>query len=499
MRARAAQRHWRGSVVGDDIDIRDGGVIAVDTQTLRHAAARSAALSDRVGVATAPLGDASRRLALLGIDAGVAVSGIAHDVALLASLALRRADDLGDIARDLRAAADTYEVIELRARAALHASSHEALTAFEAQHPGAAARADRESVVRDLMVGAQLTDIDNGGVLLSPMLAGAFAPLLGLALSGVAVALPGAAQGAQALIRGLGTGIIPAGARLTGTATPVRLVETSASFGAAPPDDLADALGRIHQGDSARVRIETYVMPDGTQRYAVYLAGTRDFSSVTEGGDPWDMRSNLQLYFGQDAAAYEAVRAAMKDAGVPPGAQVSLYGHSQGGMIADWLAVEGGYDVPMLVTAGSPTEADVGDRTLSIQLRHTDDVVQSLAAGGSDARVGAAGSIVVERAGEPGVDLHDVSDAAHHLTAYVATAKMVDASADPRTSRMRAQLAELRGARSVTAVEYDASRVLPAAQARSDRVGRPQPVPGPSPSPPWGTMSPTARGGGGGT
>jgi hypothetical protein len=36
---------------------------------------------------------------------------------------------------------------------------------------------------------------------------------------------------------------------------------------------------------------------------------------------------------------------------------------------------------------------------------------------------------------------------------------MLDAAPDPRTAPMRSALAELRGAASVTAVEYDARRV----------------------------------------
>jgi len=488
-----ARRRWRGPAVADDIDIRDGGVVAVDTQSLRNAAGMCTGLSASVHDVADALGAAARRLAELGLAGGIAVSSLAHDVALAASLAAMRADDLDDIAHDLHAAADAYEVIELRARAAMADSppraeaARAALAAFLAQHLEAASRADAAARARDLSVGAELTDLDNSGVHLAVALGWLISPLVGVTLAGVARTLPPASQGAQALIRALGTGVIPAGSHLDGEAPAVRLRETSMRAAVAPPDDLAEALGRIPQG-GARVRIETYSMPDGTERYAIYLAGTRDFSHMSGGTDPWDMQSNLRLYFGHDAAAYEAVRAAMRDAGVPSGAQVYLFGHSQGGLIADWLAVQGGYDVPMLVTAGSPTEAEVGDATLSIQLRHTDDVVQSLTAGGSDARVGGEGSMIVERAGEPGMDLDDVTDAAHHLTAYIATAKMVDASTDPRTARMRAQLVELRGATSVEAAEYDATRVVPAKPAP-----KPEPAPRPAPRP-----LPTPASGGGG-
>ena len=476
--------------MSDDIDIRDGGVVAVDTQTLRAAAARCAALSARVRDARDGLGDAARRIDALGAIGGP-VRTTAHEIQQSSWITDAQLDDLDAIAADLRAAADTYEVVELRARAAIRATpgrvagAATALLAFGLRHPDAVARADEASAARDLEVGAALTDDDNLGTPAVGAMTAMVSPLAALALLGAAGALPEIAQGAQALIRRLHAGTIAPGSRLVPSGAAARVRRTATEADVASPDGLADALGRIPH-DDARVRIETYTMPDGTMRYAVYLAGTREFSPLADGTDPWDMTSNLQMYFGQDSAAYEAVKAAMVDAGVPAGARVYLFGHSQGGLIADWLAVQGEYEVPLLVTAGSPTEAAVGDETLSVQLRHTDDIVQSLAGGGSDARVGGEGSMVVERAGTPGAQLGDVTDAAHHLTAYVATAKMVDAAADPRATRMRSVLGELRGATSVTAVEYDATRVTPPAASKGEPTKRaaPSPSPVPSPAPP---------------
>ncbi|QAY59579.1 hypothetical protein ET475_05990 [Microbacterium protaetiae] len=481
--------------MSDDITIRDGGVVAVDTESLRRAAARWAVLRTRLRDAAQALSTAARNLSALGPEATAVLSTTTSLIGRSAWMASSCADDLDDLVADLRTAADTYEVIELRARAAVHggvgtvAARSLALMVFGSRHPEALAHADAASAARDLQVGAQLAGPSNGGVMLAPALVALASPLFGLELMSIAGALPQAAQGAQALIRMLGAGRIAPGMTLAGAAEPVRLQQTFASSLVSPPDGLADALGRIPD-DDARVRIESYAMPDGSMRYAVYLAGTRDFVPGGDETDPWDMRSNLEMYFGQDSAAYEAVQAAMADAGVPPGAQVYLFGHSQGGMIADWLAVQGGYDVSMLVTAGSPTEAAVGDETLSVQLRHTDDVVQSLAAGGSDARVGAEGSMVVERAGDPVPGLQDLSVAAHHLTAYVATARMVDAAADPRAAQMRVALGELRGARSVAAAEYNAARV--GAPVAPKPV--PTPSPGPSPVPPPSSSPPSSPG-----
>jgi hypothetical protein len=326
------------------------------------------------------------------------------------------------------------------------------------RHPDAAARAESAARGRDLAVGLGLTSPANGGLGMAGGAAGiAYPPLLGV-IHGALLSLPIASQTLEALIRGLGRGSVPRGGSLRGAGSPVEVWQENQESAVAPPRDLADALGRIPDG--SRVRVETYTMAHGEKAYAVYLAGTRDFSPHA-GEDPWDLTSDARLYLGMDASAYDAVVEALDRAGVPKGARLYLFGHSQGGLIADWLAIQGGYEPRMLVTAGSPTEAEVGPGTLSVQLRHTDDLVQALAAGGSDGRVGAAGSLVVERTGDPAPGIQDLSVAPHHLAAYVVTARMLDAAPDPRTTRMRSVLGELRGARSVTAVEFDARRITP--------------------------------------
>ncbi len=474
--------------MSDDIDIRDGGVVAVDTASLRGAAERYAVVAADVRAAAADLFGVARRLADLSAQ-NVPVPPVASSIHEAARRAVICGDDLATAARRLGMAADAYEIVDLRARLSLHAGAGRTagiavvLAAFQARHPDAVGTADGMVSAADVQVAAHLLGVANAGIFAPMPWAGVLWPPLGLALVGTLNALPMAGQGVQTLIRALGTGTIAPGSRLVGEASPVR-IERMPPVSAVPPDGLADALRRIPQGD-ARVRVETYTMPDGSSRYAVYLAGTRDFSLRLDGTDPWDLRSDLELYFGRDAAAYDAAQAAMRDAGVPPGARVSLFGHSQGGLIADRLAVQGGYRVSMLVTAGSPTEAVVGEETVSVQLRHTDDIVQSLAAGGSPARVGGSGSMVVERAGDPMPGLQDLDVAAHHLAAYVATATAVDASADPRTTRLRSEFAELRAARSVSVVEYNAARMPPhdGDGVRSPRGTGSAPRPAPSPSP----------------
>lgn len=447
--------------MSDDIDIREGGVVAVDTGSLRVAADRYAVLGARVREVAEDLGAQARAVSALGPAAAYGGS-VPYRLQNAAFAAASHADDLAGIARDLRELADTYEIVELRARRAMavgvdaRAAAAQAADRAAQRHPDAAHRADLAVRGRDVEVGARLVSVANGGVGLVGGVAGIAYPQLAGAIDAALLSLPVAAQSLQALIRRLGTGTITPGRRLSGDAAVVEVRQKGGVTVTTSPRDLAGALSRIP--DAARVRMETYTMPDGTAKYAVYLAGTRDFPPEA-GEDPWDLTSDTRMYLGEDAAAYAAVVQALHAAGVPTGAELYLFGHSQGGLIADWLAVQGGYHTRLLVTAGSPTEAGVGPGTLSVQLRHTDDLVQSLAAGGSDGRVGAAGSLVVERAGDPAPGIQDLSFAPHRLAAYVATAKMLDAAPDPRTAPMRSALAELRGATSVTAVEYDARRV----------------------------------------
>ncbi|QTV80529.1 hypothetical protein [Microbacterium sp. NIBRBAC000506063] len=201
------------------------------------------------------------------------------------------------------------------------------------------------------------------------------------------------------------------------------------------------------------MRVEKYSLPDGTEEFVVYIAGTRSLA----GDDPWNMSSNLDLYFGDASASYEAVRQALSAAGAEPGAVVHAVGHSQGGMIAGRLGMEGEYDVRSVLTAGSPVEPALPDSTLSVQLRHTDDIVSSLAGGGSPAGTGSPDSMVVQRVGDPGHGLHDLSLPPHHLERYLDTAGMLDASGDARLGALDQLWTRLTSATAVQATEFAAT------------------------------------------
>lgn len=226
-------------------------------------------------------------------------------------------------------------------------------------------------------------------------------------------------------------------------------------------------------------------MPDGSQRFAAYVAGTVDGADRRE---PMDWWSNFALYGRQHAASEAAVAAALADAGAEPGDSVELFGHSQGGMAASYVALSEEYDVPLLVTYGGPVQADVGEATLSVAVRHLDDPVSALAGGGYAAGVGAAGSFVATRETPGTLASGQGPIGPHRLDAYRETAVMLDASSDPRMRGVHDRLGELARAGSVEVFTYSAAReneVLPSASyARGGGE--------PTPTLPYGA----ARGGG---
>jgi pimeloyl-ACP methyl ester carboxylesterase len=137
---------------------------------------------------------------------------------------------------------------------------------------------------------------------------------------------------------------------------------------------------------------------------------------------------------------------------------VHVFAHSQGGMVGSHLALEGEYRVETLVGFGNPLAADVGGETLSVDVRHSDDPVAALAAGGHNGAVGAPGSMVIERVAHPVAGLDDVTMPAHHMSSYAETAALIDASPDPRVGSLHAVFDELNEAVSVEVTEYSAKR-----------------------------------------
>lgn len=437
-----------------DLDIRSGGIVAVDTASLRAAADRL----EQAAVGLDGVGDVFRRAAagmeVLPRAGALGALPRCHNARARAAQLAERSRAIGGSLLELAA---MFETVELRAEreaaeaagdAAAVARIDERLAQLKHEYPGSDTRAWWEGFTRDAGWAASLVgQAGMAGSLLGP----------GAGLAGVALL-----WGFTAGLRGMGNGTLERGSRLHGPARPVVLRGAPVVAAGTAPDTLAAVAGRVPTGAVSQIRVERYVMPDGTRQYAVYIPGT----TAGDEDEPFDMGSNLELYTGEQSASYGAVLEALREAGAEPGDTLHAVGYSQGAMLASRLAVEGGYDTQTLVTFGSPVDAQVPDATLSVEVRHRDDPVSALAGGGFDAGAGTPGSFVAERTADPAAGANDLDPlVAHHLPAYEQTAAMLDASSDPRMNAVRDRLALLGGATSVTVSEYSVGRADPAPTA----------------------------------
>lgn len=456
-----------------DIDVRGGGAVAVDTDTLRHAAGLFSAAGAELESIGLRLGALQNMLFVERQQAWDAASA----AAALGERIRAAREESAVIASSLREAAATYEIVELNAAhaAAVSSGDQESVRRIESQrrllaaeYPDAWETARFLAFERTVMWPSELV---RQATLLGFDAGWEVSEGKGGVYGGVALGVGTIAFATTA--GGLGAGLLARDARLAGPTPAVALVPIpTASTGttgapAVAPASLAAATTRIPSGGESRVRVERYTMPDGSQQFALYVAGTESWS--VGGDDPFDAQSNVELYTGRESASYAATAQALAAAGAEPGDTVHAFAFSQGAMVTSHLALEGGYDVATLVSAGSPVEADVSESTLSVNLRHTDDPIAALAGGGHAGSVGAPGSFVVEVSADPDTDLGDARAPAHRLTAYTETAALVDASRDPRVDAVRAVLDDLATATSVDVVEYGAVRLAtPVSPSTSD-------------------------------
>jgi hypothetical protein len=432
-----------------DLDIRGGGVVAVDTETLRAAADGFSELAFDLDEIAELIRTGERSLGELPSAGDAAYSLQTSRLSIVAI-----ADHARELMLSLRDAAAVYDTVELRVERAAAAAAGDSdavaridarLAVLDREYPAAERAATRDLIERWLTSPLDLSAQAAGGTW-----------WLGPGFHSLAFA------GVWTLHSGLGAfgpGKLPAGARLQGVARQVVAVPVTPSGPVTAPGALAQAAARIPGGGDSRIRVERYTMPDGSRQFAVYIAGTQ---AMTAGGrEPFDMRSNVELYSGKRSASYDATVAALEHSGAKPGDVVHAFGHSQGAMVGAHLALEGGFDTQTLVSFGSPVEAAVGNGTLSVSLRHTDDVVPALAGGGHAGSVGAPGSFVAERVADPQPGVHDLRVPAHAMTAYTETARMLDASDDARMVAVRRLFDELGNAASVDVAEYATARVSP--------------------------------------
>lgn len=419
------------------IDIGYGGAIAVDPDVLRDVAARMVGLSGDFGDACSAIRTAHQ----LVVD----TAGLSENVdtaALWASgdAAERLRQECESAVVGTRLMADVYEYTELKAEAdALALTDQAAADALYLRMEALAAGDPRVADMSTMLVqgweDARFEGLDGQFV------PGGLGVLFGL----------GGIVGTHA-----GLGKLWPGMRLTHVFHKVEVcpVKTASPTGA--PTSISDAFRRMPQSEDAQVAVEKYTMADGSAKYVAYLVGTQ---SAGFGGDqPWDMKSNTELYGGTTSASYQATLDALEAAGAQPGDEVDVVAHSQSGMIAAHLSMESEFDVHVQITAGSPVEPTVGDDQILVQFRHTDDVVSSLSGGGSPGASGSPGSFTVTREGDPGAGLQDLLLDTHMLDSYIETAELAEKSGDPRVESLDDFWAGLNEAVEIERTEYHAER-----------------------------------------
>lgn len=435
-----------------DVDIRSGGLVAVDTDTLRSAAATLALSAARLGEVADVLG----RAAASSLAAGLWVPS--------PQVTVREAEACAaGLAQSLRTLAEIYEVAEREALARIAGAQRDAvMTAIaarlQARHDVGAAAVR----LADVWLDGRHHEMERQMRAAAPMLGvyGPLAPALTLLTTGVRAAGRGVVVAGDPPLRSAGA-----------TASVVELDRHLAAGSDGAPRGLTDVVDRMpgQDGlDEGRVRVEEYRHPTGEREFAVYIAGTR---ALVDADEPWDMASNLQLYFGEESSSFVAVERALAAAGAVAGDRLHVFGHSQGAMIGAHLARQGDFDVVTEIGFGSPIQAELPDDVLAVAVRHEDDPVAALAGGGIPGVAGSADSFVVERVVDPVPRWSDVAFTVHGLDAYRETAAAVDASADARALALRERFATLAGAALVTSVVYGAHRSPPPLPDRRRRPG----------------------------
>ncbi|MET4782841.1 hypothetical protein [Glaciihabitans sp. UYNi722] len=235
--------------------------------------------------------------------------------------------------------------------------------------------------------------------------------------------------------------------------TPVTVQRSGTTITTAPLT-FEERAARLPRG-AAQVRIDRYQQADGSNRYEVYVSGTRDFSLVP-GDQPWDMTSNMNSMAGGESGSYRAVAEAMRMEGIDADSPVVFNGHSQGGLIAAQLAGSGDYNTKGVFTLGAPAaQIEIPSDVPWVAVEHTDDLVPALAGNwqGSDP-VLVRREVFADRPVSTGVVFP-----AHQIGPYLETARLIDGSEEERLVRSGREFAEFGGqSTTVESTLYSAER-----------------------------------------
>jgi hypothetical protein len=150
--------------------------------------------------------------------------------------------------------------------------------------------------------------------------------------------------------------------------------------------ELALGVTDSYKAADGNIRITTVEGPDGP-RVIVSVPGTEAWNP-SAGDNPMDLTGNLVTAGGSRSTMSEAVILAMENADIPPGAEVMMVGHSQGGMTVADLTSDSAfvdkYNVTNAMTYGSPIDSAHIDPSVSVlEMQHQHDAVPRLDLGDS--------------------------------------------------------------------------------------------------------------------
>ncbi len=443
-----------------------GGIVSVDTGSLREAASALAALSS-ICSDLARDGEHVARLLVPHLVPGLG----AVELAFASARGLdRAAADADRLVRGLELCAAAFDIVETETRrAAAELAGHDVsaaalgmqLTLLRSVYDGqAVGLADMLlDSVSYRQIGGAWTRVARAATALGPWAQPALLIASGVLGAAAGASRLGTVSGSPAPLGGPGR----AGGAAAGPGSQVAAVRADGPRLAPTPQPLLAAPSSLHalaqrvpRGDD-QIRVERYARPGGASRFVLYVAGTR--SPAGFGGvEPWDMASNVGLYLGEGSASYAAVAEALRQAGATAEDPVVAVGYSQGAAITSQLAMSGAFRVEATISFGSPVAADLPADVLDVNVRHTDDLVPLLQGGGHPVRTGAEGSVIVERPVHPGPGLPSASIEAHDLDHYIDTAAIVDASPDTQLEGLRVLLGELDSDTPAGATTYLARR-----------------------------------------
>ncbi len=197
------------------------------------------------------------------------------------------------------------------------------------------------------------------------------------------------------------------------------------------------------EGSEGQVQVVRIDHGDGPPSWIVQIPGTQVWDPE-RGDNPVDLTSNANMMAMPDQTVIEQqVAEAMRQAGIEPGQDVMLTGHSQGGITAASMATDPAileeFHITSVVTGGSPIgRFDIDDDISVMSLEHLQDVVPKL--DGSDNPDQPNWTTVNrELSDAEGTDQDGQRGpgAAHSTDNYAATGSDVDSSTDPGIEQWR--------------------------------------------------------------